>query len=87
MKGVSYSIWEKEIKHIEKTIKSKGKGKVKYDNLGKRSLAYPIKKANDGMFVNYMFNAESLSITKIKEAFQHNENILRFIVFAKGKEQ
>ena len=82
---LSDEVLEKEVKQIEKTIKTKGKGKVKYDILGKKSLAYPIEKSHEGIYVNYLFSAESLTIAKIKDAFQHNDNILRFIVFVKGK--
>ena len=74
---------EKVITHIEKVIIKQGKGEAKYDNLGKRTLAYPIHKQREGVYVNYLFSAEPLSIAKIKDALQHDESIMRFIVFAK----
>jgi small subunit ribosomal protein S6 len=74
---------DKAITHISDVISAEGKGTVKNDNLGKKMLAYPIDKAREGVYVNYLFTAEPLSIIKIKEALQHDESILRFMVFAK----
>ena len=74
---------DKVITHVEKIIAKEGKGKIKYDNLGKRTLAYPINKLREGVYVNYLFSAEPLTIVKIKDALQHDESIVRFIVFAK----
>ena len=76
---------EKEIKGIETTIKSQGKGEVMYENWGKRTLAYPIKKFNEGIYVNYQFTALPVSIVKIKEAIKHRANILRLIIFLRGR--
>lgn len=78
---------QEEIKNIEKTIKTNGKGEVKFDNLGKKTLAYSIKKFNEAVYVNYKFSAQPLAISKIKEALKHKDSILRFIIFVKGKRQ
>jgi small subunit ribosomal protein S6 len=74
---------EKVVEHVEEVITKEGKGKTKHDNLGKRTLAYPINKLREGVYVNYQFSAEPLTIIKIKDALQHDESIVRFIVFAK----
>lgn len=76
---------EKEIKSVERAIKTRGKGEVKYSNLGKKVFAYPIKKFNEGVYINYTFTAETVAIAKIKEALKHKESILRFMVLAGGK--
>ena len=85
--GVNEEKLEKEIKSVEKTIKTHGKGEVKFDNLGKKTLAYSIRKFNEGVYVNYQFTAQPLAITKIKNALKHKEDILRFIVFLGGKKK
>lgn len=74
---------EKVIAHIEKVISKQGKGTAKHDTLGKKILAYPINKLREGIYVNYLFTAEPLSIAKIKDALLHDESIVRFVVFAK----
>ncbi len=75
---------EKEIKHVEKAIKTHGRGEVKLLNLGKKSLAFPIKKFNEGVYVNYQFSAVPPAIAKIKHALRHRDNILRLLVILKG---
>jgi small subunit ribosomal protein S6 len=77
---------EKEIKSVEKALKTHGKGEVKYDNLGKKKFAYPIKKFDEGFYVNYQFTALPLSISKIKTTLKHKESILKSLFLVKGRE-
>ena len=81
---ITEEMLEKEIKGVESALKTSGKGEVRHDNLGKKTLAYPIAKLNEGTYVNYHFTAIPLAITKIREALKHKENILRFMIFLKG---
>ena len=75
---------DKEIKSVERAIKTRGKGEVKSSNLGKKTLAYEVKKYREGIYINYVFTAQPLSITKIKEALKHKTDILRFMILVKG---
>ena len=75
---------DKVITRVGNVISEEGKGEVKSDNMGRKTFAYPIDKMKEGIYVNYLFTAEPLSIVKMKEALQHDENIIRFIVFGKG---
>lgn len=56
---------------------------IKTDDWGKRFLAYPINKVNEGWyFVNYLrFN--SLEIKNIKRLMGINEDIIRYMVILK----
>lgn len=74
---------EKEIKSVERAIKTRGKGSIQHENLGKKTLAYPIKKKNEGTYVNYLFTAEPGSISKIKDYLKHKEDILRFLILSR----
>jgi small subunit ribosomal protein S6 len=74
-----------EIKAIEKTLKTQGKGEVSFDNWGKRTLAYPIAKCHEGIYVNYQFTALPSAIRTIKGSLKHREKILRSIIFLKGR--
>lgn len=74
---------EESIKAVEKIIKDNAKGRLNTENLGKKTLAYPVKKSNEGYYVNYDFEAPPAAISKIKEELKHSEEILRFIVFVK----
>lgn len=73
---------EKEIAIVEKTIKSNnGEGGVKYEIIGKKTLAYPVKKQNVGYYVNFQFESPPEGIAKLREELKHHANILRFIFF------
>jgi small subunit ribosomal protein S6 len=76
---------EKEIKSVERAIKTQGRGEVRFDIFGKKVLAYPIKKCNEGIYVNYLFTAQAVAIVKIKESLKHKDNILRFMIFEREK--
>ncbi len=83
--NISEEKLEKEITSVKRAIKTRGKGDVKFDNLGKKTLAYPIEKFNEGIYVNYQFTAQPLAISKIKETLRHKENILRFMILVEEK--
>lgn len=57
---------------------NKNNGAVeRIDKLGKKKLAYPIKKRNDGVYYLLRFKAQPEAITKLKGIFKMNESILR----------
>lgn len=74
---------EQSVQSVEKIIKGNTKGELKTENLGKKTLAYPIRKLNEGYYVNYVFEALPVAIDKIKAELKHSEDILRFIIFVK----
>jgi len=78
---------EKVIKSVERKIKTTGKGEVKYDLLGKKTMAYEVMKFKEGVYVNYLFTAQPLAITEIKKALKHEDGILRFMFLVKGREK
>jgi small subunit ribosomal protein S6 len=58
---------------------------IKTDAWGKRQLAYPINKQNEGYyFINY-FKTESERIKGIQKLFNINDSILRFIIIDRSK--
>lgn len=58
---------------------------IKTDAWGKRQLAYPINKLNEGYyFINY-FKTESERIKGIQKLFNINDSILRFIIIDRSK--
>uniref|UniRef100_A0A7C4TAD2 Small ribosomal subunit protein bS6 n=1 Tax=candidate division WOR-3 bacterium TaxID=2052148 RepID=A0A7C4TAD2_UNCW3 len=72
---------QQEIQMVEKLIKENGEGNVKYEIIGKKTLAYPVKKENSGYYVNFQFECPPAAIGKIKDGLKHKGNILRFIFF------
>jgi small subunit ribosomal protein S6 len=56
---------------------------IKTDDWGKRILAYPINKLNEGYyFVNY-FRFESTEIKTIKKQYSINEDIIRLVIIVR----
>jgi small subunit ribosomal protein S6 len=66
-------------------LKDNGGEIIRTDPWGRRMLAYPIRKRQEGYyFVNY-FKLESLSVKTVKKQLIINENIIRHMFVAKGE--
>lgn len=76
---------EKEINSVQTIIKKYDTERIDYVNMGKKTLAYPIQKLNEGFYVNYNFQTRPSAITKIKAALKHRKDIIRFMIFLKEK--
>jgi small subunit ribosomal protein S6 len=74
---------EQSVQAVEKIIKKNTKGELKTEHLGKKTLAYAIKKVHEGYYVNYDFQAPASAIDKINADLKHSEDILRYVIFAK----
>ena len=71
---------EKLLTKIKAQIE-KEKGKVKKEEaLGKKILAYPLKKKTEGFY--YLLNLElaGKEVRKLKESFKTEGNILRYLI-------
>ncbi len=74
---------DKVIEDIEKCIKS-AKGKVTdVDRIGRKKLAYKIKKRSEGMYVNIKFEALSEGIVSLNKRLKLKEDILRVFILRK----
>ena len=70
----------KENENAVSVILDNGGELVKTDIWGKRQLAYPIKKQNEGhYFINY-FKMESEKVKTVQRLYNISETILRFII-------
>lgn len=78
---------EKEASTLEKIIKTSGAGTVRYQLIGKKTLAYPIAKQKEGVYVNYEFAIPPTGIVQIKDKLKHRDNILRFMIISKEKKR
>lgn len=68
-----------ESKIIE--ILESGDGKVtKTDVWGKKHLAYPIGKLNEGYYIVYEFENNSSEVKAIEKALKGNKDIIRFLL-------
>jgi len=74
------------VDEIEKSVSEKGEI-VNVIPPKKIKLSYPIKKQKEGYLATVEFYCQPQNIESIKKALEKNENILRFIIFKKGKQK
>ena len=56
-------------------------GKVeKVDTLGKRKLAYEVKKNKEGIYVVFYFEAEPTLISELERNYRITDEVIKFIV-------
>ena len=61
-------------------------GKVeKVDELGKKKLAYEVKKNKEGIYVVFTFEAEPNSIAELERNYRITDEIIKFIVVRKDE--
>ena len=70
------------IKKFEDTINSEGKVES-VEEMGKRKLAYEIKKNSEGFYVLYNFEAKPEFIAELERVYRITDGILKFIVVRK----
>ena len=59
-------------------------GKVEsVENMGKKKLAYEIKKNKEGIYMLFNFEAKPDSITELERVYRITDEILKFIVVRK----
>lgn len=70
---------EAEVEKIKDFIQ-KNNGEIRaVEKWGRRRLAYPIKKKNNGFYALYEFKAPGDIVGKLERQYQLNENIIRFL--------
>ncbi len=69
---------ENIIKSVEDMITKAGGTIVSTERIGRRRLAYPIAKRNNGYYVSLEYEiADPALVAKMERTFHHNEDILR----------
>ena len=86
---VNPSLDEEKVKsHIDKFSDLINKhGKVtKVDNMGKRKLAYEVKKNREGIYVVFYFEAEPSLIAELERNYRITDEVIKFIVVRDERE-
>lgn len=65
---------------VEKLVTDNGGTTVRLDIWGKRRLAYPVKKHNEGCYVLFRFTAEPAVLPKLETLFKLSDTIIRHLV-------
>lgn len=77
---------EEEIKKLESYLSKNEIEIIAVNRIGRRRLAYPIKKRTNGYYVCYEINASPTLISKLERTYKLDENILRYLtIFVSGK--
>jgi len=71
---------ENEIKNIEKTLINAGCNIIKKENWGRKTLSYPIKKRQEGIYYIFYLTAPGTIKQIIEENLKLRENILRYLL-------
>jgi len=74
-----------EVKKIEDLIQSRNGTIIDVNRWGRRKLAYPIRKKEQGYYVVIRFEAEGSSIAGLEHELELNEAILRCLTVALDK--
>ena len=79
---INPSVTDERLKEIEKTftdlINSDGKV-TKVDEIGKKKLAYEVKKNTEGIYVTFYFEANPTLISELERNYRITDDVLKFI--------
>jgi len=64
---------------VEKLINKEGGNVVKVDDMGRRKLAYPINKKNEGYYVLFEIEGTGQEIAELERRMRVNDMIIRFM--------
>ena len=64
---------------IQETISKSGDEIVAINRWGRKRLTYPVKKKNNGYYVNIEFNGRGSTVKQLEHVYHLEENILRFL--------
>ena len=79
---VNPTVDDEKLKELEKTFEDliNKHGKVsKVDELGKRKLAYEVKKQKEGIYVVFYFEAEPSLISELERIYRITDEVIKFI--------
>lgn len=64
---------------VQKLVESEGGNVVKLDNMGRRKLAYEIKRETEGHYVLFEIEGSGKEIAEIERRFRVNDAVMRYI--------
>ena len=80
---INPTVEEEKLKELEKTFTDmiNNDGKVeKVDELGKKKLAYKVRKNDEGIYVVFYFEANPALISELERNFRITDEIIKFLV-------
>lgn len=85
---VPANLAEEELEQVKAAVKNlitKSEGKItQEDSLGKKKLAYPIKKVSQGYYLLYEFDLAGKALKKLNQELKITPKVLRHIIIKKA---
>ncbi|MBF0586312.1 30S ribosomal protein S6 [Prosthecochloris sp. N3] len=78
--GMEDAAIESAMAEVKNVISGNGGDIDNVLEIGRRKMAYPIKKQTIGWYAHIEFNAEASGIAAMEKAFRYDENVLRFLI-------
>ena len=78
--GDSENLSDESIKKMEETIISNNGDVLNVESMGKRSLAYPIKKNDEGIYFCINFQIDESKIKGLESSISLDQSIIRFLL-------
>jgi len=80
-------VFRAEMERVKGFVDRFGGTIEKIDDWGKRRLAYPIQKQNDGFYTFITYTSESSTPQEIESRLRLQENVLRFLTTRKDENE
>lgn len=74
---------QNEIENKYKKIINKNGNVISIENIGKKRLAYEVKKNKEGIYIEINFTSEASLIAELERQYKIDENVIKFIVIRK----
>ena len=74
---------QNEIENKYKKIINKNGNVISIENIGKKRLAYEVKKNKEGIYIEINFTSEASFIAELERQYKIDENVIKFIVIRK----
>ncbi|MBR8832361.1 MAG: hypothetical protein N5P05_002305 [Chroococcopsis gigantea SAG 12.99] len=76
---------QQEVDRYKTLISDYGSTDIEIKIWGKKRLAYPIKKNNDGIYVQMNYIAEGKQVAPMERSMRLSEEVIRFLTLKLGK--
>lgn len=67
------------ISPLEQSIKETNGNLIQTDQWGKRKLAYPVKKYDEGFYILFFYEAGGDTVKELERRMRMNENVIKFL--------
>lgn len=74
---------QNEIENKYKKIINKNGNVISIEDIGKKRLAYEVKKNKEGIYIEINFTSEASFIAELERQYKIDENVIKFIVIRK----